>query len=114
VHCFGVSCRENPLLTGNGIFDRLTLCSESTQSLTESVTNYPVINGRRYHRYKEGCTTHITPRMQASVTDTFVLQRMSFQTTSPKMTGSIFNISFYLSYMAEEYSSLRYGTRDEY
>jgi len=27
---------------------------ESTQSLTESVTNYPVINGRRYHRYKEG------------------------------------------------------------
>jgi hypothetical protein len=27
-----------------------------TKSLTESVTNYPVTWGRRYHKYKEGCT----------------------------------------------------------
>ena len=29
-------------------------CSD-TQSLTDSVTNYPVEHGRRYHSYHEGC-----------------------------------------------------------
>lgn len=29
--------------------------SSSTQSLTDSVCNYPIENGRSYHRYREGC-----------------------------------------------------------
>jgi len=29
--------------------------SSSTQSLTDSICNYPIENGRSYHRYREGC-----------------------------------------------------------
>lgn len=31
-----------------------------TKSLTASVTDYPVVWGRRYHKYKEGCKCFIT------------------------------------------------------
>lgn len=34
--------------------DSLTVEDSDTQSLTASVTDYPIEHGRRYHRYHEG------------------------------------------------------------
>lgn len=33
----------------------MPLARLSTRSLTQSILDYPVENGRRYHRFREGC-----------------------------------------------------------